>query len=78
MQGGQDLHRQNVEAGASVDQHLGDLEVVDDGRHDQGQCPYPSSAVRVIFRVEGDDLIGPIQGLWWHRGDDVYYTLLSL
>ena len=42
---------------------IGDLEVVDDGRHDQGECPYPDSAVRVIFRVEGDDLIRPLQGL---------------
>ena len=59
MQGGQDLHRQQVEAGASVYQHLGDLVVADDGRHDQGQGPHPSDVVKVIFWVEGDDLIGP-------------------
>ena len=31
LQGGQDFRCQQVEDGASVDQHLGDLEVVDDG-----------------------------------------------
>ena len=41
--------RQQVEAGASIDQHLGDLVVVDDGRHDQGQGPYPDDVVGVIF-----------------------------
>ena len=34
LQSGQDLRRQQFEAGASVDQNLGDLEVVDDGRHE--------------------------------------------
>ena len=78
LQGGQDLHCQQVEAGASVDQHLGDLEVVDDGRHDQGQCPYPDGAVRMIFRVEGNDLVGPLQWLQRRRGDRVQLSDKSL
>ena len=49
LQSGQDLCRQQIEAGACVDQHLGDLEVVDDGRHD----PLSSYKLQHQIKKEG-------------------------
>ena len=61
---------QDVEAAASVHQHLGQSEVVDNWVDDESLLAGVRHVVWVVFPVPCDWLFGPVQvlGNIWHRG----------
>jgi hypothetical protein len=50
----------DVEAAASIHEHLGESGVADDGVDDKRVLPRVRDVVRVIISVEGDGMVGPV------------------
>jgi hypothetical protein len=54
------VHRDDVEAAASIHEHLREARVADDGVDNEWILPRVQDVVRVIISVKGDGAIRPV------------------
>jgi hypothetical protein len=71
---------EDVEAAASVHQHLGEPGVPDDRVDDQRVLAWVGDAVRMILAAEGDGVLRPLEEGGWSllRGEDFVPLPLAL
>ena len=69
---------QDVEAAALVHEHLGELGIVDDGIHDERVLARIRDVVRVIFAIEGDGVLRPVEVGWHSLSDGEDFSALPL
>ena len=67
------LHRDHVEARTPIEECLGDGDVVDGGGADEGGGARSPCRLGVVAGVEGDLVLGPLEGLgcFYPREDSV-------